>query len=205
MKRCYLQKKICATIQDFRKTLVAIIWYSRITLWHSVYEKNTLVSIFKWLVPWKRGLPRPKFSFENLSPSPTLSYTITKKPKRVFLWILIDSVVFVFHSDRTLFRFFIDRILFRVLSDRVFSDSSVMGSSSGSAVLLGHQCSFFAMSLFLLSNRVATFFFSYQKQMFCFTLNSQNEVSLTCFNHINKLKNTTLFRDQIDLLFHFKI
>ena len=148
MKRCYLQKKICATIQDFRKTLVAIIWYSRITLWHSVYEKNTLVSIFKWLVPWKRGLPRPKFSFENLSPSSTLSYTITKKPKRVFLWILIDSVVFRFHSDRTPFRFFIDRILFRFLSDRVFSESSVIGSSSGSAVLLGHQCSFSAMSLF---------------------------------------------------------
>ena len=157
MKRCYLQKKICATIQDFRKTWVAIIWYSRITLWHRVCKKNTLVSIFKWLVPWKRGLPRPKFPFENLSPSPTLSYTITKKPKRVFLWILTDSVAFRFHSDRTPFRFFIDRILFRFLSDRVFSESSVIGSSSGSAVLLGHQCSFSAMSLFFLSNRFAIF------------------------------------------------
>ena len=157
MKRCYLPKKICATIQDFRKT-VAIIWYSRITFWHSVHEKNTLASIFKWLVPWKRGLPGPKFSFENLSPSSTLSYTITKKPKRVFLWILIDSVVFRFHSDRTPFRFFVDRILFRFLSDRVFSESSVIGSSSGSAVLLGHQCSFSAMSLFFLSNRAAIFF-----------------------------------------------
>ena len=116
------------------------------TLWHRVYEKNTLVSIFKWLVPWKRGLPRPKFSFENLSPSPTLSYTIIKKPKEFFvaqkslkvlklLRIFIDSVVFRFHSDRTFYRFFIDGILFRVLSDRVFSDSSVMRSSSGSAVL----------------------------------------------------------------------
>ena len=148
MKRCYLQKKINATIQDFRNTLVAIKWYSRITFWHSAYEKNTLVLIFKRLVPSKQGLPRPKFSFENLSPSPTLSYTVTKNSKRVFLWILIDSVIFRFHSDRTPFRFFIDRILFRFLSDRVFSESSVIGSSSGSAVLLGHQCSFSAMSLF---------------------------------------------------------
>ena len=139
MKRCYLQKKICTTIQHFRKTWVTIIWYSRATLWHRVHEKNTLVSIFKWLVPWKRDIPRPKFSFENLSPSPTLSYTITKNPK-IFvaqkslkvlklLRIFIDSIVFSFHSDRTLFRFFIDRILFRVLSDRVFSESSVIGSS----------------------------------------------------------------------------
>ena len=86
MKRCYLQKKINATIQDFRNTLVAIKWYSRITFWHSAYEKNTLVLIFKRLVPSKQGLPRLKFSFENLSPSPTLSYTINKKPKRAFLW-----------------------------------------------------------------------------------------------------------------------
>ena len=167
MKRCYLQKKICATIQDFRKTWVAIIWYSRITLWHRVCEKNTLVSIFKWLVPWKRGLPRPKFPFENLSPSPTLSYTITKKPK-IFvaqkslkvlklLRIFIDSVVFRFHSDRTFFRFFVDRILFRVLNDRVFSESSIIGSSSRSTVFLGHQCSFSAMWLFFLSNRAAIF------------------------------------------------
>ena len=157
--KLYLQKKICATIQDFRKTLVAIIWYSRITLWHSVYEKNTFVSNFKWLVPWKRGLPRPKFSYENLSLSLTLSYNIIKKSTKTvfvvqkslkvlkFLRIFIDRVVFRFHSDRTLFRFFIDRILVRVLSDRVFCDSSVIETSSGSAFLLGHQCSFSAMSL----------------------------------------------------------
>ena len=148
---------------------MAIIWYSRITLWHSVYEKNTLVSIFKWLVPWKRGLPRPKFSFENLSPSPTLSYTITKKLKRVFLWrkscwkswsswgYIDSSVFFRFYSDRGLSRFFINRILFRALSDRVFSESSVIGTSSGSAILLGHQCLFYNMSLFFLSNRAAIF------------------------------------------------
>ena len=51
----------------------------------SVYEENTLTSIFKWLVALKRSLPRSKFSSENLSPSSTLSYTIAKKSKRVNL------------------------------------------------------------------------------------------------------------------------
>ena len=98
------------------------------------------------------------------------SFFVAQKSLKVlkFLRIFIDSVVFRFHSDRTLFRFFIDRILFRVLSDRVFSDSSVMGSSSGSAVLLVYQCSFFAMSLFFLSNRAATFFFLIENR--CFVL-----------------------------------
>ena len=81
-KLCYLQKKICATIRDFRKVLVIIIWYE-LHCGISVYEKTTLGSIFKWLVAWKRGLPRPKFPFENLSASPTLSYTIAINKKRL--------------------------------------------------------------------------------------------------------------------------
>ena len=153
MKRCYLQKtftQIFSILERHEWLLYGI---------HELHcDKNTLFLIFKWLVPWKQDLPGPKFSFENLSPSPTLSYTITKKPKILveqkllkvlkFLRIFIDSIVFRFHSDRTLFRFFIDRILFRVLSDRVFSESSVIGCSSGSTVLLGHQCFFSAMSQF---------------------------------------------------------
>ena len=74
----------------------------------------------------------------------------------------IDSVVFRFHS-RVLFRFLVERILFKVLSDRVFFESSDIGSSSlGSAVIdcFLHQCSFSAMSLIFLLNRVTT--------MFCF-------------------------------------
>ena len=67
-----------------------------------------------------------------------------KKPKIVFLCganiikllrVFIDEVVFSFLSDRVLFRFLIYRILFRVLSDRVFLESSVIGSTSGSAVI----------------------------------------------------------------------
>ena len=118
------------------------------------------------------------------------SFLVAQKSLKVLklLRIFIDSVVFRFHNDRTLFRFFIDRILFRVLSDSVFSESSVIGSSSGSAVLLGHQCSFSTMSQFFYQIVLLLF---YQKQIFCFTLYSQNEVRLMCFNHINKLRNTT--------------
>ena len=148
MKRCYLQKKICATIQDFRKTLVAIIWYLRITLWHSVYEKNTLVSIFKWLVPWKRG--SIICHYQKAKKSPFVAQKLLKVLK--LLKIFTDSVVFRFHSDRALFRFFIDRILFRVLSDWVFSESSVIRSSLRSAVLLGHQRCISAMLLFFFLN-----------------------------------------------------
>ena len=35
-------------------------------------------------VEWKRGLPRPTFPYENFSPSPTASHTITKNPNKVF-------------------------------------------------------------------------------------------------------------------------
>ena len=143
--------------------------------------------IFKWLVAWKRSLPRPKFFFENLSPSSTLSYTITKKPKRVNLrrkshwgsWSSWGSPLIAlplgFTVIRVLFRFLIERILFRVLSDRVFFESSEIGSSS-----LGHgvidsslyQCCFSAMSIFFLSNRVITFL-SKTDVLFCIHYNSQ--------------------------------
>ena len=158
MKRCYLQKKICATIRDFKKALLHELHCD-----FSVYDKNTLAAIFKWLVAWKRILPRPKYFFENVSPSSTLSYTITKKPKRVSLrrkshwgsWSSWGSPLIAlslgFTVIRVLFRFLIERILFRVLSDRVFFESSEIGSSSlGHAVIDSslHQCSFSAMSLF---------------------------------------------------------
>ena len=116
--------------------------------------------MFKWLVTWKRGLHRPKLSFENLSSLPTLSYTITRMSKRVFLqqrshwgsWSSWESSLkgftFRFHSDRVLFRFFINRIPFRVVRNRVFFESSVINLET--EVIdssLGHQCSFCAMPL----------------------------------------------------------
>ena len=142
--------------------------------------------IFKWLVAWKRSLPRPKFFFENLSPSSTLSYTITKKPKRVNLrrkshwgsWSSWGSPLIAlslgFTVIRVLFRFLIERILFRVLSDRVFFESSEIGSSSlGYAVIDSslHQCSFSAMSLFY---HLVLLLFFYQKHvLFSIHYNSQ--------------------------------
>ena len=117
---------------------------------------------FKSLVAWKRSLPRPKFFFENLSPSSTLSYTSTKKPKRVNLrrqsqsgfWSSWGSLLIAlslgFTVIRVLFRFLIENILFRILGDRFFFESSEIGFSSlGHAVIDSslQQLSFSAMSL----------------------------------------------------------
>ena len=121
------------------------------------YEKNSLASIFKWLVGWKWSLPRPNFSYQNLSPSPTASYTITKRSKRVFftayqplrflklLRVLINRVFLRFHIDRSLYMFLSDRVLLRVFSDRELYESSVIGSSSGSSVI---DCSLGSLVLF---------------------------------------------------------
>ena len=117
---------------------------------------------FKSLVAWKRSLPRPKFFFENLSPSSTLSYTSTKKPKRFNLrrhsqsgfWSSWGSLLIAlslgFTVKRVLFRFLIENILFRILGDRFFFESSEIGFSSlGHAVVDSslQQLSFSAMSL----------------------------------------------------------
>ena len=117
---------------------------------------------FKSLVAWKRSLPRPKFFFENLSPSSTLSYTSTKKPKRFNLrrhsqsgfWSSWGSLLIAlslgFTVKRVLFRFLIENILFRILGDRFFFESSEIGFSSlGHAVIDSslQQLSFSAMSL----------------------------------------------------------
>ena len=118
---------------------------------------------FKWLVGWKWSLPRPQFFFDFLSTSSTLSYTITKKPKRVNLgrknhwgsWSFwgcsLIALSLGFTVIRVLFRHLIERILFSVLSGRVFFKYSEIGSPSlGSVVIISslHQCSLSTMSLF---------------------------------------------------------
>ena len=96
-----------------------------------VKEKKFFCLNFKVTITWKRGFPRAIFSNENLSPLPTLSYTITKNPKTLFaaqnslrilnlLRVLSDRVLFRFLSDGFLFRIFRDRVLFRFLSESVF-------------------------------------------------------------------------------------
>ena len=127
------------------------------------------------------GFQAQKFSLK-IYPHHPLSYTITKKPKRVNLrrkshwgsWSSWGSPLIAlslgFTVIRVLFRFLIERILFRVLSDRVFFESSEIGSSSlGYAVIDSslHQCSFSAMLLFFYQIVLLLFL---SKQMFCFAL-----------------------------------
>ena len=50
----------------------------------NAYEKNYFPSIFKWLCHENEAFQGQSSYIKNFSPSPTLSYTITKKPKRVF-------------------------------------------------------------------------------------------------------------------------
>ena len=127
----YLQKKICVTTRDFQKALMDIYGINELPCDINVCYKNSLASIFKWLVAWKQDLPRPKFSYENLSPSATLSYTVTKKWKSFFIEGFeatrgphFDRVLFRFHSDSALFMFLSDKVLFMsppwVPSDRLF-------------------------------------------------------------------------------------
>ena len=109
--------------------------------------KNSLASIFNWLVSWKLGIPRSKVSCECSSPS-------LKKKSRVFCdaKVIEDTeapggtlrFLFRFHGDRILFSFLSDRVPFRVLSDRVLLislsdrvlfESPVIGSFSGFSVI----------------------------------------------------------------------
>ena len=100
------------------------------------FLKNCLTSIFKWLLAWKWSLPRPNVSYECLSPSPTLSYTIIKKKTRAFYnEKVIEGPEAPEGPLRVLFRFLSDRVLLRVLSDKILFESSVIGSSSGSSVI----------------------------------------------------------------------
>ena len=134
MKRCYLQKRFAKlfNILEWPYWLLHGIYELHCSI--IVYEKNTSASIFKWLVTWKWGLPRSKFSLEILSPSPTLSYTITKKPKRVNSrrksqwgsWRSCGSSLIELSIGVTVtvaFLFFINSILFRV-SDSVLFEST---------------------------------------------------------------------------------
>ena len=120
----------------------------------------------------KKNLPRPKFFFEHFPPSSTLSYAITKKPKRVNLrrkshrgsrssWgSPLIALSLDFTVIRVLFRFLIDRILFRVLRDRVFFFRVRSNWFFSSSILFFHGVT--------ISFIKTCYYFSHQKQMFCF-------------------------------------
>ena len=113
-----------------------------------------MTSIFKWLVAWKRGLPRPKVSYKNLSPSPN---TITKNLKKVLYgkkvidvpeapeWIFIHRALFRFYSDRVLLK-----VLFASSVTSSPSGSSVIDSSLRSSVFIFPQAVIFYQNMLLL-------------------------------------------------------
>ena len=109
-----------------------------------VFMENCLASIFKWLVAWKRDFPRPNVSYECLSRLPTLSYTITKKKKRVFCDAkVIEDPEAPEGPFGVLFRFHSERVLFKVLSNRFF---------------LWVICAFFPACRYFLSKSATTLF-----------------------------------------------
>ena len=186
IKRCYLQKKIAVLFGyyiAFMNDIVALL-----------NEKNFFTSICKWLVAWKRRFPRPKFWYENLSPSPSLSYTITKLQKRVFCGAKVikgpeAQEVFI---ERAFFRFLSDRVLLRILRDRTFFESSVIGSFTGSSVIdssLGswmpffrHVTIFYQNALLLLSLKADVLY--YQGNYIVFFFNKTNSEKMRkCFHH----------------------
>ena len=117
----------------------------------------------------------------KIYPYQPLSYTITKKPKRVNLrqkshwgsWSSWGSPLIALPLGltiiRVLSRFLIERILFRLLSNRVFlwvvRDRVFVFRVPSNRFFSSLMLFFHHVTIFL-SNRVTTFF--YQKQMFCF-------------------------------------
>ena len=81
------------------------------------------------IIAWKRGFPRSKFLYENLSTSPMLPSPKSWKdffaaPESLkflkLLRVLGDRVVFTVLSDRSLSRILSDKVFFRIHSNTVF-------------------------------------------------------------------------------------
>ena len=143
--------------------------------------ENCLALVVKWLVAWKRGLPRPNVWHKCLSPPHALSYTITKKIKIV----LCDAKVIEGPEapEGPL------RVLFRLLSDRVLFESSVIGSSVidfslGSSVLFFRQAANFYQNVLLLffnKSRCSVLHYIFKKN---FTLKIAKKWRNTCMNSL---------------------
>ena len=189
MKRCY-RKKFAQLFGILEKPYWMLYGIHELHCSISIYKKKPLASILKWLVALKSRPSKNKiFIWRFILTTHSIIYHY-QKAKKIFFFVVqkslsiekhlrvfINRVAFRFHSDRVLFRFLIDRIFFRTFCDRAIFESSVLGSSSVSALLdssVGSSALFFHHAAIFLSNRAATFF--HQKQMFCFTLYSQREL-----------------------------
>ena len=88
-------------------------------------------------------------------------YQKAKKKVLKLLRVLIDRVLFGFHSDRILFRFLSDKAILKVLINMVLFESSVIDSSSGGLssrfFSLGSSVLFFRYAATFLSKRATTF------------------------------------------------
>ena len=160
--------------------MITFIWNwwdipCKYTMWRqTIYDPGASTGeTFKSLVAWKRRLLRPTFFFENLSPSSTLSYTVTKRPKRVNLqrqsqwgsWSSWGSLLIALSLGFTVIKgptlgFSLKGFslgpqwqgLLWVLRDRVFFFRARSNRFFSSSML------FFRHVAIFLSNRVTTFF-----------------------------------------------
>ena len=118
------QKKLCVTIRDFIKVSVAIVYMNYIAA--LPLTKKVILLQFLRDCGVKTRLSKAKVLSYKV-----LSYTITKKLKRVFAAQKLLRVLKLQRvlSVRVLFVVISDRVLFMALSDRVLFESSGIGSS----------------------------------------------------------------------------
>ena len=97
-------------------------WYGILILYKMLHNKVNR--------NWQAGLPRPKFSYESLSPRPLYHILSPKSQKKK------DFATRKLLRALKLLRFVSGRVLFRFLSDRIESSLglSVTGSSLGYSV-----------------------------------------------------------------------
>ena len=150
--------------------------------------------------------PKLKASYEYLSPSPTLPYTIkrkkvfaTQKPLRVmkFLRVLLGfSLGFTVIGSSL--SFFSNRFLLRVLSDRILFESSVIGCSSwfsiidhslGSSVLFFQNDAIFYQNvpLFFLLKTDALLFILFSERTSQLRISSEKNEEILALNVILKM------------------
>lgn len=128
------------------KAFVTILWYSTHELYCDTNNQKILYLQFivAWIVAWKRGLHKPKFLHENLSPYDPLCLTPSpKSQKELFFWlwgsnsdrflfrVLNDGVLSGFNNNSVPFKVLNDRLLFNFLSDGSSLKTSMIGSSLG--------------------------------------------------------------------------
>ena len=133
-----LTEKNLRNFSEFLTTLMAITWYSWITLRHSrlrevagsMKTRLSKIKIYMKVYPHQLlfYMPLPKIQKEFLAAQ--YSLRILK-----ILRVLVDSALLRFYSVSVPFSFYSDRVLFWFLSNRFIFESSVIGSSSKFSII----------------------------------------------------------------------